>query len=43
MGAPIVRSDRNILNDAIYIFLVVLIGLSLYTGLTRILRGPTLL
>lgn len=43
MSPPLIRSERTILSDAIYIFLVVLIGLSLYTGLTRLLRGPTLL
>lgn len=40
---PVVRSERSVLNDAIYIFLVVLLALSMYTGLMRLLRGPTLL
>lgn len=43
MSTAIVRSERTLVHDAIYMFLVVLLGLSLYTGLTRILRGPTLL
>lgn len=42
-GAALIPRERSILNDAIYIFLVVLLALSLYTGLTRVLRGPTLL